>query len=142
VKPTPGQEGKAMLRVKTVIGKSAIHGIGLFANQPVAKGEITWEYDPEFDTAFTEEQIARMPPPARDLFEKYAYYDKLLDKHILCADDQRFINHSSIHFNIRSTPRRDIACRKIDVGEELTCNYNHYDDTYFSRLGLSERTII
>ena len=46
-----------MLRVETKIGPSAIHGIGLFADQLITEGTVTWEFDPVFDAAFSEEQI-------------------------------------------------------------------------------------
>jgi len=122
-----------MLRVKTMIKESSVHGIGLFAAEPIAKGTVTWEFDPEFDTAFTEEQIARMPEPARLIFMKYAYWDKVISKYVLCSDDQRYINHATADFNIQSTPNQDSAAKDIAIGEELLCNYNDYDDTYFER---------
>ena len=122
-----------MLRVKTTIKESAVHGIGLFAAEPIAKGVVTWEFDPEFDSAFTEAQVERMPEHARAIFLKYAYWDKVIGKYVLCSDDQRFINHATRDFNIQSTPNQDVAAADIAIGEELLCNYNDYDDTYFER---------
>ena len=127
-----------MLRVITILKHSAIHGIGLFAGEHIAKGTVTWEYDPEFDSAFSVEDVTRMPKPAQVPFWKYAYLDKLLSKYVLCADDQRFINHSTVGYNIRSTPRQDVALCDIAEGEELLCNYNDYDDTYLDRLPESQ----
>lgn len=128
----------SMIRIKTSIGPSTLHGIGLFAAEFIPKGTVTWQYDPEFDTAFTNEQVEKMSLPAQSIFWNYAYLDKDLGKYVLCADDQRFINHSTDNYNIKSTPRQDIAFRDIQPGEELLCNYNDYDDTYFPRLNLSE----
>ncbi len=54
-----------MLLVKTKLGVSSVHGIGLFAAQFIPKGTVTWEYHPEFDTSFDEDDLARMPPPQR-----------------------------------------------------------------------------
>ncbi|MEH2079969.1 MAG: SET domain-containing protein-lysine N-methyltransferase [Nostoc sp.] len=125
-----------MLLVKTQIGLSEIHGIGLFAAQFIAKGTVTWQYHPDFDSAYSESDILRMPEPAREQFLKYAYYDKELELYILCSDDQRFINHEPDFPNIISTPRQDVTARDIVPGEELLCDYNCYDDTYFARVGL------
>lgn len=130
-----------MILVKTRVNVSNVHGIGLFADQFIPKGTITWEYHPLFDTAFSEAEVAQMPEPAKKMFFHYAYFDKDLNKYVLCFDDQRFINHSAKHPNILSTPRRDTAARDIEPGEEMLCNYDAYDDTYFSRLGLTEEKI-
>jgi uncharacterized protein len=131
-----------MLLVKTFLGLSNRHGIGLFAAQFIPKDTVTWEFSYDFDTAHSETQITLMSPPAREQFLKYAYFDKELEKYILCFDDQRFINHCSVSPNILSTPRRDIAGRDINEGEELLCDYNCYDDTYFNRLGIEEKTLV
>ncbi len=124
-----------MLHIKTKVGKSPLHGIGLFADQFIPKGTVTWEYHPDFDSSFSEADTMRMTESARKQFFHYAYYDKDLDRYVLCFDDQRFINHSTKHENIHSTPRRDVALRDIHRGEELLCDYYKYDDTYFNRLG-------
>ncbi len=127
-----------MLLVKTQLGVSRLHGIGLFAAQFIAKGTLTWEYSPDFDTSYDEADIAYMSPASREQFLKYAYFDKGLRRYVLCFDDQRFINHCSDDPNISSTPRRDVAARDIHEGEELLCDYNCYDDTYFTRLSICE----
>ena len=125
-----------VLFIKTTIGVSQIHGIGLFTAEFIQKGTITWQYHSDLDPAYSEEDILQMPNAARASFFKYAYYDKNLERYILCSDDQRFINHEANSPNIRSTPRQDVAARDIEAGEELVCDYNAFDDTYFTRLGL------
>jgi SET domain-containing protein len=125
-----------MLLVKTQIQPSKVHGIGLFADQFIPKGTVTWQYHPDFDSSYSESDVLRMPNPAREIFFKYAYYDKELGLYILCSDDQRFINHEPDFPNIISTPRQDVTARDIMPGEELLCDYNCYDDTYFVRVGM------
>ncbi|HEX9609042.1 MAG TPA: SET domain-containing protein [Candidatus Paceibacterota bacterium] len=127
-----------MLRVKTRIGKSDLHGIGLFAAQFIPKGTVTWQFDSEFDTAFTKEQVDRMPEHGRVIFLHYHYYDPDWG-YVLCADDQRFINHAENpqHRNISSTPTGDVAARDIKEGEELLTDYNAFDPGYFDRIGLN-----
>ena len=130
-----------MIRVKTKLDQSSVHGIGLFADQFIPKGTITWEYYPLFDTAFSEEEIAQMSEPAKKQFFHYAFLDKEVGKYVLCFDDQRFINHSSKNYNIVSSPHQDMAVRDIQPGEELLCDYNKFDNTYFTRLDIKEKDL-
>ncbi|KKQ78181.1 MAG: hypothetical protein A3A96_00175 [Candidatus Zambryskibacteria bacterium RIFCSPLOWO2_01_FULL_39_39] len=133
-----------MILVKTKLGKSIKHGIGLLADQFIPKGTITWEYHPLFDSAFTDEEINQMSEPAKKQFFHYAYFDKDLDKHVLCFDDQRFINHSAKKedINIQSFTRKDIALKDIHLGEELLCDYDQFDNTYFDRINLDRSNLI
>lgn len=125
-----------MLRVKTRIGTSKIHGIGLFADQFIAKGTVTWQYDPKFDICFTQKQINSLPKLRRDFMRYYCYFDHKLKKYILCGDNQKYINHikNTKRENIHSTPKRDVAARDIKPGEELLCDYNKFDPLYFKRM--------
>jgi SET domain-containing protein len=127
-----------MLLVKTKLKESRLHGIGLFADQFIPKGTATWEYSPEYDTAFTKKQIDKLPTFVKNRLLDFLYFDKKLNKFVLCCDDQRFINHSSKKYNILSTPRKDTALEDIQKGEELVCNYNHYEAGYFERRQINE----
>lgn len=124
-----------MLRVRTKITQSSIEGVGLFADEFIPAGTITWQYDPEFDIAFDEDALKRIPEHVRGQFLKYSYFDHDIKKYILCSDDQRFINHSNTP-NIRSTPEKDVAARDIQIGEEIMCDYAHYEHDWFERRGL------
>ena len=131
-----------MLCVKTKLLPSKIHGIGLFADQFIPQGTVTWKYHPIFDHGFTEEQIQEMTEPARAMVLWYAYFDFNLNKYILCFDDQRFINHSKKNFNIISTPTADTAVRDIHQGEELLCDYNMFDKEYWKRHKIDPETLL
>ncbi len=119
-----------MLQVKTKLDRSANHGIGLFADQFIKKGTVTWKYTPEFDVSYSKEQVDKMPEIAKKRFFDFSYFDFNINKYILCFDDQRFINHS-VNPNISSKPEIDIANRDIEKGEELTCNYEDYEKGWF-----------
>ena len=127
-----------MLKVKTKLQMSHIHGIGLFADQFIPKGTTTWEYDPRFDISYTQEKLDNLPSWTKEQFLKYSYFDKKQNKYVMCIDDQRFINHS-IDPNILSTPDSDKAGRDIKIGEELVCNYDHYEKDWFERRGKEEK---
>lgn len=126
-----------MLKVKTTVKNSDIHGLGLFADEFIPKGTVTWQYESKFDTGFTQEEIDSLPETAKQFMLYYCYFDKELQKYILCSDNQRYINHSNTSTNINSTPRQDVAARDIQAGEEFLCDYVKFDDQYFSRLGLN-----
>lgn len=133
-----------MLKVKAKIGKSNVHGWGLFADEVIKKGTVTWEYNPDLDISLSKQQIDSLSQINRDYIYKYAYFDKDLDKFVLCADDQRYINHSEKKekININSTPRADVASRDIAIGEELLCDYFMFDSDYFGRHGMSREDLI
>lgn len=112
-----------MLRVRTRIGRSAIHGLGLFAAERIAAGTLIWAYDPEFDVAFTAESLASLSEPARQQVEKYAYFERQLGAYVLCGDDARFMNHSTTPNTLEDLAMRTVAARPIAIGEEITCDY-------------------
>jgi SET domain-containing protein len=110
-----------MLTVKTSIGQSAIHGVGLFAAQDLAPGETVWLYREGFDLLYTAAEIRELPPLVRDFLETYGF--SFRGKVCLSADNDRFTNHSD-QPNI--VPGRDeswVTGRAIKAGEELTTNY-------------------
>jgi len=132
-----------MLQVKTKIGISKIHGIGLFADQFIPKGTVTFLYIPWYDISFSKKDFDKMTNVAKEQMLWFTYFNKKLDKFILCGDNQRFINHSNNpkKINIESTPDKDVALRDIQIGEELLCDYNKFDDTYFERMGYKKENL-
>ncbi|MDB5266324.1 MAG: hypothetical protein JWN89_139 [Parcubacteria group bacterium] len=133
-----------MILIKAKREISPVHGIGLFADQFIPKGTPTWKYTAWFDSSYSQEDVDNMSEHAKAQFLWYAYFDKDTQKYVLCADDYRFINHSSdgLKRNIHSTPNEDIAARDIEPGEELLCDYNKFDDTYFDRMGLDHSKLV
>ena len=121
-----------MLLVKTYLSSSKIQGIGLFADEEINEGTITWRYRPGFDLSFTEEDVEHMPRILRDYFQKYASLSLKTGKYVLSGDDSRFINHSS-NSNLEAFELDDDlelasrAKKDIDIGEELTIDYRSFD---------------
>ena len=116
-----------MLLVKTKIGKSDIHGLGLFAAERITQGTIIWRFTPGFDLDLDPAQLELQPSPVRERLRHYGYLDPRLKRFILGCDDARFINHSNspnmrVDFSADSYGL-DVAVRDIEVGEELTVDY-------------------
>lgn len=125
-----------MLLVKTRIGPSAIEGVGLFANEFIAKGTTVWQFTSGFDLYLTAEDIQRLPAAAQAQMLKYCYRDKETGRYVLCADDARFFNHSD-HPNTVDMPGPEgstVAIRDIRTGEELTCDYRTFDAEFREKL--------
>ncbi len=114
------------LLISTRLAASPIHGLGLFAEGPVAAGTPVWRFDARIDRllAADDSVLAEFPQVAR-----------LADFHgcviegvgvLLPGDDARFLNHADSASIGRADPgdwRCFVARREIAVGEEITCNY-------------------
>lgn len=115
-----------MLYIKTKIGLSSIAGIGLFADQFIAKDSIIWQYSPSHDREYTQEEFDTIIGLDKDFLNTYCF--RFLDKYYLCVDNGRFFNHSdspncySTDFNESSLGFTRALC-DIQVGEELTDDY-------------------
>ena len=126
-----------MLRVKTYIAQSGIHGVGLFAGAPIAKGSVIWGFDPPVDQRFTPEDVKAMPPEMKTFLSRYAYSDR--GTLVLCGDHARFMNHSP-QPNCGNDPTRQytLALRDISEGEELTDDYVTMEDSWEPFAGIIE----
>ncbi|HWL47120.1 MAG TPA: SET domain-containing protein-lysine N-methyltransferase, partial [Sphingomonadaceae bacterium] len=60
-----------MLLVKTYLDRSPIHGLGVFAAEPIPKGTKIWRYVEGFDRSWSPRQFARLPKEAQEFV---AYY--------------------------------------------------------------------
>ena len=131
-----------MLMVKTRLGQSAIEGLGLFAEEDIAKGTITWRFVPGFDQTFSPAEIERLPEAARLELSRYTYLHSRTGKYVACLDNARFMNHSDNPnteggYNGPDDEGFDIATRDIKKGEELTCDYTLFDAETPIKLGLA-----
>ena len=119
-----------MLLVKTYLAPSRIHGIGLYAAQPIPAGTVVWRLHPALDLELTDADMAELSDPAREQIRRYTYLDLVRGTHVLCGDDARFFNHSD-HPNCHDFPDADggttVAARDIGEGDELTSDYSRFD---------------
>jgi SET domain-containing protein len=112
-----------LLLVRTRIGPSAIHGIGLFAAEPIPRGTVIWQFMPTFDVVFDRSAFERLPREAQLHVDRYAYLDRDQEAFVLCGDDARFMNHSAAPNTWEASEERTLAARDIAAGEEITCDY-------------------
>lgn len=122
-----------MLTVKASAKPSAVHGIGLFADERISKGTITWRFNPRFDIVFDPKEVAEMSKDHQELINTYAYLSAESGKYVYSIDDSRFTNHSSIKNNLDSVvipgevESVGMANRDIEIGEEMLINYRTFD---------------
>ena len=112
-----------MLLVKTYLGKSPIHGVGVFAGEFIPKGTLVWKFDPLIDIILTPEQVKSLPQVAREFIEfvgiSYPFGE---DTYCLSLDNAQYMNHSS-EYNLQPDSEGDRSLVDIPEGTELTVNY-------------------
>jgi SET domain-containing protein len=124
-----------MLLVKTSVGQSAVHGLGLFADQFIPKGTRMWEFDERVDRRFDEAHLTSLPEAEREAVLMHCYVNPRSGLYVFCGDDARYWNHSDepnsedIGFDegIVNGEGITIAARDIQRGEELLSDYKAFD---------------
>jgi SET domain-containing protein len=116
-----------MLLITTRLGSSPLHGLGLFAAEPIPAGTEIWRFTPRFDLEFPKSEVQALPTRMREFIEHYGYLDARLGLWVICFDNARFMNHSDTP-NTRPDYALDphgvdIALRTIGAGEEITTDY-------------------
>ena len=127
-----------MFIVRTSLRPSLIQGLGCFADEPIRKGQVVWEFDPRLDIRIPLADIETFPKFMREHFRTYSYVELLDGQEVMvyCADFSKHMNHSD-EPNLFDTEDnlREIAIRDVAAGEELTCNYHQFDLHAAEKLG-------
>ena len=127
-----------MFIVRTSLRPSSIQGLGCFAEEPIKKGQVVWQFDPRLDIRIPLVELDTFPLALQEHFRIYTYVERDGDQEVLiyCADLSKHMNHSDTP-NLIDTPDnlKEIAVRDIAVGEELTCNYFASDLHATEKLG-------
>ena len=111
--------------VPTVLRRSAIHGVGVFAVEFIPARTMIWDFTPEVDWTLTAEELASFPQPFQSRLRHYTYLDET-GVYVLCGDHARFMNHADLP-NCDDRGSYTVTNRDIEPGEELTCDYRTFD---------------
>jgi SET domain-containing protein len=113
-----------MIVVKTKLDKSLISGIGLFANQDILKGDLTWKMTSISVFKITPDQYKELSQIEKDfIVEKDYYWLDDQGNYAIPIDDSRFVNHSNDPNIIELDENHCVASRNIKQNEELTIDY-------------------
>jgi len=116
-----------MMTVRCYLAPSTIEGLGIFAAETIAKGDLIWRFEPQFDQILSLDYSASLPDHVREFLERYSYaHPTDASRIVLDADEGRFMNHSETPNTDFSTPEIGVALSAISRGEELTCDYRQF----------------
>ncbi len=115
-----------MLLVRTFVAASPIHGIGLYAAEPIRRGALIWRFEPGLDQIIPPDVVDRSPDCVREHLARYGYVSpQFAGGLVLPFDNTKFMNHSDDP-NTDNTTELTYAKRDITTGEELTCDYREF----------------
>ncbi len=120
-----------MIHIKYRLDRSQIHGIGLFADQDVKKGDTIFTDEPLLDVNITEKQFTSLNKSTQKEILYWGYFDKQNQKWHVDFDHIHFINHSFNPNMTQDMTRSDVllvSSRDIRAGEELTQNYLEFEN--------------
>jgi SET domain-containing protein len=122
-----------MFTIKTSVRPSTISGLGAFSEQFVLKGTTVWEFNPRFDLIFSQHEVEYLPEHQREFIKWYGYLDtqQFNGWYVLHVGNDRFTNHSetpnTVPVKLSDCQYIMIASKDINIGDEITCNYNEYE---------------
>jgi SET domain-containing protein len=130
---------RIMMLIRTRVRPSSIHGMGLFAVDPVPRGTPIWRFQPGFDRELTPADFQSLPPVTQEHVRWFAFLDPQTHRFVLGGDHSCFMNHSP-EPNTGAPPDANppiatVALRDIAAGEEITCNYDSFDAESGRKLG-------
>ena len=115
-----------MFHIKTLIKKSSLHGIGLFADENVFKGQNVYTENQKLDLFLSNKEFSKLSTNEKTTIQHYGYFDMKRNKWHLNFDDIRFCNHD-INGNITLQNGILKAKKNIKKGEVLTQNYGEFE---------------
>jgi SET domain-containing protein len=125
---------------KVAFGKSHVHGMGVFALEPIRRGTKVWTVDPSMKFARAE-HLCSLPADELRFALHGGYFHFPSERFVYYNDGMEYVNHAPAPIaNIgigEWTPLMEDNCsalRDIDVGEELLEDY-----TFWSILNLRRK---
>jgi uncharacterized protein len=115
-----------MIYIKYMLKSSPLHGVGLFSDQSIKKGDLILTASPLLDVDITQEEFDSLNQSERDEVQWWGYFDQPSQIWHVDFDVSRFINHSYDATVMQAEHDGEpclVAARDVKAGEELTQNY-------------------
>jgi len=109
---------------------SPVHGIGLFTQENITKGQVIYTPSPQFDLQISKEDFLQIDDLSRKHIMHYGFRDSHNIWH-LAFDNIRFCNHSkkpNIGKNLYVESYEIIALCNIKNGQELLQNFSDFEN--------------
>lgn len=113
------------------VRRSPIHGLGIFATKPIAKGEAVTGWRADKDFSLGEGMWLLLPPNLRAYLYTFCWKGKSDNRWYGSHDGARYTNHSTTpNLTYVEAARTSYAARDIAADEELTENYEEFDAVF------------
>ena len=115
-----------MMTIPVEVGRSPIHGQGVFARERVRAGTVIWQFHPGLEQKLDLALLEYSEVGVRDFLMERGYLNDR-DQWILCADEGQFLNFplTGQPANTKLGGKQDgefmlLAATDIEPGEEIT----------------------
>ncbi len=119
-----------MIHIKYKLDRSEHHGIGLFADEDLKKGQLIYTASPLLDVNLTQAQFDSLSDREKEEFRWWGFFDAASQRWHVDFDVSKFINHlpeGTVTQDLNHTEVYLVASRDVKKGEELTQNYLEFE---------------
>lgn len=119
-----------MIHIKYKLGKSKLHGIGLFAEENLKKGQVIYTASPLLDVDISKQQFNSLDEKEQREIKYWGFWDEPNNVWHVDFDNSKFINHSFEPTLTQDSKHKDaylVTTKNIKKGEELTQNYLEFE---------------
>lgn len=119
-----------MIHIKYKLDKSKLHGIGLFAQENLKKGQLIYTASPLLDVNISQKQFDSLNEKEKGEIRYWGFWDEPNKVWHVDFDNSKFINHSFTPTLTQDPRYKDaylITTRDVKKGEELTQNYLEFE---------------
>lgn len=119
-----------MIHFNYKLKASDLHGVGLFTDEPLAKGQLLYTASPLLDLNITPKQFDTLDEKEKKEILWWGFFDQPSQMWHVDFDVSKFINHSYTATVTQDESHDEaylVAARDIEAGEELTQNYLEFE---------------
>lgn len=132
-----------MIHIKYKLDKSGHHGLGVFADEDIAKGAVIYTPSPHLDVDLTQGEFDSLDEKEKEEVRYWGFFERATQKWHVDFGVTHFINHSyegTVTQDPAYAESHLIAARDIKKGEELTQDYSEIESEDVLRtLGISPK---